>query len=387
MTVVLIPVVIIMVLLLVSIPVFLGIFVYQDAKARGMEPLLWALIAVFAPGFIGLIIYLVARRDHVTLRCPQCGGEVQENFVSCPVCGQKLSASCGQCGTALRPEWKLCPTCGSEITETTPFTPPIVSSPPGSRKLVYWVIAVILLPVLVFLVAGVAGLVMFTATGGKSYDVSFTDDVQMLIAREFMEGADYHEYRMMTVSAADLGREANDWIAQCQKGKTGVYSRTFLRSENGTFDASLGGGSYEMAYARTVIVIQPDNGVKYLPYCEEYGREGSETWLLTQDIVQEFTDPAIMEDASKAERASAVKRAKKYNNVFVIEYPVGYSIDYRFAVGKSYGLSATTDDESMEIILHDGRVTKNGTAAYDTQYTIPCDANNEGCYIPLKKVS
>ena len=69
---VLVPFLILMVLLCTAVPVLLGVFVYRDANARGMEPLLWTLLAVFAPGFIGLIVYLVVRRDHFKLICPQC---------------------------------------------------------------------------------------------------------------------------------------------------------------------------------------------------------------------------------------------------------------------------------------------------------------------------
>jgi hypothetical protein len=43
--------------------VLLSSWVYNDAKKRGMNAFLWALLA-FLMGFIGLAIYLVARRKH-----------------------------------------------------------------------------------------------------------------------------------------------------------------------------------------------------------------------------------------------------------------------------------------------------------------------------------
>ena len=88
---VLVPFLILMVLLCTAVPVLLGVFVYRDANARGMEPLLWTLLAVFAPGFIGLIVYLVVRRDHFKLICPQCGKVNQHNSKYCDECGATLS--------------------------------------------------------------------------------------------------------------------------------------------------------------------------------------------------------------------------------------------------------------------------------------------------------
>jgi len=41
----------------------LCVWVYRDAKSRGMEAGIWVLVVVLA-GILGLIIYLVVRRDH-----------------------------------------------------------------------------------------------------------------------------------------------------------------------------------------------------------------------------------------------------------------------------------------------------------------------------------
>ena len=45
----------------IGVAVTMGVMVYRDAKARGMEPWLWTLISVFAPFFIGLLVYLAVR--------------------------------------------------------------------------------------------------------------------------------------------------------------------------------------------------------------------------------------------------------------------------------------------------------------------------------------
>ena len=43
--------------------ILLAVWVYRDAKKRGMEATLWLLL-VLLTGIIGLIVYLIVRRDH-----------------------------------------------------------------------------------------------------------------------------------------------------------------------------------------------------------------------------------------------------------------------------------------------------------------------------------
>ena len=43
--------------------VYLLVWVYRDAKSRGMEAGIWVLIVALV-GILGLIIYLVVRKDH-----------------------------------------------------------------------------------------------------------------------------------------------------------------------------------------------------------------------------------------------------------------------------------------------------------------------------------
>ena len=49
----------------------IGIAVYHDAKKRGMEPLLWALVATLVPYLLGLIAYLIIRHP-IQSFCPSC---------------------------------------------------------------------------------------------------------------------------------------------------------------------------------------------------------------------------------------------------------------------------------------------------------------------------
>lgn len=67
--------------------VFLGIWTYRDAKARGLNALLWTIVVLLVPSFIGLIVYLVAGRNQAAGLCPSCSKAVQANVAFCPHCG------------------------------------------------------------------------------------------------------------------------------------------------------------------------------------------------------------------------------------------------------------------------------------------------------------
>ena len=54
---------ILLIIALFVVWILLAVWVYRDAKKRGMEATLWLLL-VLLTGFIGLIVYLIVRRDH-----------------------------------------------------------------------------------------------------------------------------------------------------------------------------------------------------------------------------------------------------------------------------------------------------------------------------------
>ena len=49
------------------LPLLIGVYVYRDAKRRGMNAALWTLIAILAPSLIGFIIYLLVRGNYSNL--------------------------------------------------------------------------------------------------------------------------------------------------------------------------------------------------------------------------------------------------------------------------------------------------------------------------------
>jgi hypothetical protein len=72
---------------LVVLNVMLLIWVARDAKARGMDSsVLWMLV-VFFLGLLGLVIYLFARPQGITVPCPNCGNKRLQASVRCPHCG------------------------------------------------------------------------------------------------------------------------------------------------------------------------------------------------------------------------------------------------------------------------------------------------------------
>jgi len=96
-----------------------GSIVYKDAKKRGMDPWLWATIAVFVPFFIGIIVYLVVRSDGI-VTCENCGRPLRSDYRVCPYCGHSRARQCPQCGRPVSPEWKICPYCEARLAPKEP---------------------------------------------------------------------------------------------------------------------------------------------------------------------------------------------------------------------------------------------------------------------------
>lgn len=67
-------------------------YVYKDAKSRGMDPYLWMATAAYVPNFVGLIVYLVMRKQlsMEILKCVNCNMEVKKDWKYCPNCSHEL---------------------------------------------------------------------------------------------------------------------------------------------------------------------------------------------------------------------------------------------------------------------------------------------------------
>lgn len=151
MSLMMLPVLLFMLLALVILPVCIAVFVYRDARSRGMPGVLWAVVALLVPGLVGLLIYLVVRGNYSALRCAACGGAVRQEYAVCPHCGAKLHQTCPHCGRPLEPGWQCCASCGQPVPAGSPSRPAVVQTPaPSSRWL--WVVLGIVVLVFVLLV-------------------------------------------------------------------------------------------------------------------------------------------------------------------------------------------------------------------------------------------
>ncbi|WP_054941607.1 PLDc N-terminal domain-containing protein [Paenibacillus ihuae] len=74
-------------LLFIALNVLIAVFIYKDAARRNMNTWLWMLAVIYIPNFIGLLLYLFARRQQHSLaeteqankllQCPHCGKLIQ----------------------------------------------------------------------------------------------------------------------------------------------------------------------------------------------------------------------------------------------------------------------------------------------------------------------
>ena len=91
-----------------------GVYVYRDARERGMEPVLWTVVVMLIPYFVGLVAYLVARQSRAGT-CRQCGHGVPPDAAYCPHCAAPLRSQCPSCGHPLVPGAAYCPGCGARV--------------------------------------------------------------------------------------------------------------------------------------------------------------------------------------------------------------------------------------------------------------------------------
>jgi len=105
--------------LFILIPAYIiivGRLVYMDAAKRGLDPWLWATVAVFVPNLIGVIIYLIVRQSAKNT-CLNCGKKIEKDFKICPYCGHKQEMVCENCNKAVARDWSVCPYCAHPLSK------------------------------------------------------------------------------------------------------------------------------------------------------------------------------------------------------------------------------------------------------------------------------
>ena len=75
-------------LVIFAIWIALAVWVYKDAKSRGMDNAMLLTIVTVITGVLGLIIYLLMRPKVNLVLCPHCQKKRVEGSARCPHCGQ-----------------------------------------------------------------------------------------------------------------------------------------------------------------------------------------------------------------------------------------------------------------------------------------------------------
>lgn len=73
--------------------VFVSIWVYKDAKQRGLSAGMWTFLVVLSGTFIGLILYLLIGRKQRYCVCDKCGAAINIQGAFCPKCGETIVES------------------------------------------------------------------------------------------------------------------------------------------------------------------------------------------------------------------------------------------------------------------------------------------------------
>ena len=103
-------------------------YIFADARRRGMNQVLWTLLAIFIPSGVGIILYFILR-EPVPVPCPACGTPARKGYAYCASCGAAVRAACPQCGQPIEPGWRNCVRCGTPLDRPTGGPPPF---PAGS---------------------------------------------------------------------------------------------------------------------------------------------------------------------------------------------------------------------------------------------------------------
>ena len=73
--------------------VIVSIWVYKDAKQRGLSAGMWTFLVVLSGTFIGLILYLLIGRKQRYGVCDKCGAAINIQGAFCPKCGETIVES------------------------------------------------------------------------------------------------------------------------------------------------------------------------------------------------------------------------------------------------------------------------------------------------------
>lgn len=100
------------------IHIVLAIFVYQDAKKRGLNKKLWTILTLVVPNFFGVIMYFIIRTQSSSKKvCHHCQHSINHDDLYCPKCGVDQTNTCNRCKQPLHETWIVCPKCAKPVGE------------------------------------------------------------------------------------------------------------------------------------------------------------------------------------------------------------------------------------------------------------------------------
>ena len=94
-------------------------YVWGDARRRGMNHVLWTLLALFIPYAVGVILYFLLR-DPVPVPCPACGAPARKGHAYCASCGTAVRPACPHCCQPVDAGWRNCASCGQSLQPAGP---------------------------------------------------------------------------------------------------------------------------------------------------------------------------------------------------------------------------------------------------------------------------
>ncbi len=100
--------------LFLAIYVLMVGYVNADSKRRGMNSLLWTLLAIFIPKGLGFLAYFLLRKP-LMMACPKCSAVIGSDFRFCPKCGHAITPTCIHCGRPISRDYVCCPYCGKAV--------------------------------------------------------------------------------------------------------------------------------------------------------------------------------------------------------------------------------------------------------------------------------
>lgn len=179
----------VLMIVILGVVVAMAIYVAKDAKANNMNAVLWVLIVIFVPNFLGLVIYLIVRSSSAKKSaCYQCGKQVENDYSICPFCKAELTMHCRGCDKVLSTEWNSCPYCGQEVAATQVTR--VATKEKGLKGIVILIIAVFIVPIILCLFIVICGVFFFRT------DISDISAVTEVRAVENNFGRTF-EYRAM----------------------------------------------------------------------------------------------------------------------------------------------------------------------------------------------